>query len=580
MSENPSNTAAPTPLSPEIAALIAAVVGRTRLRRAEREDIARELTAHFRDGLDAAKSPAQLVSAFGDVNHAAAQLRAGAIAKRSPFDRALRTARIAAGWCIVAVGVPYAASIGYLYLNAPVISFDVTARLNALLPQVAPSERGWPLFKQGMIALADPVDPAAAEWQPKQYKQIGDRGEFPFPGDAEWARDGEVLRERSAGFDLLAQAAARPALGYMPATHTREEDAELIFWDRTAKPVETAFPAFAMLLPQLALQRTSARLLGFDSLHAIEEGDGARFVRDISALLGSATQAEEGKYIISQLVGSAIRSMAFDRITMALEWRPDALTDEQLAHLAQLLRAIPASAYEVELEAELLGLMDCIQRTYSDDGNGDGWFNPVYGALLLDELTAMTSTTDSSSDPSIDSTIGVLLSPLGAAVVASRKETVALCTSLMEKCEQQSQLPLWQQDYSFESEFESMVHESALAQQRWFLPRLLLPALSSAATGRRRAETHAIAAQVAIACVQYRRAHAGAWPTKLDDLVPTLLATTPRDPTTGEPVLFESVNGMPQISSAAVSSVRNSDGHKRWIWFSGDDQLKRWRTNR
>ncbi len=578
MSDCDSPTPEPTPLPREVAALIASVVGRTRLRGAERNDIARELAAHFRDGLADAKSPAQLISAFGDVKQSAAQLRAGAIAKRSPLDRALRTLRIAAGWCIVAVAIPYCVSIGYLYLNAPVISFDVTERLNALLPQVAEKDRGWPLFKQGMIALADPADGTATEWQPKRYKQIGDEN-FGFPGDAAWEREGEVLRERSAGFELLAQAAARPALGYRPVNQPREEDSDLIYWDGSAEPRVSSFPAFTMLLPQLSLLRTAARLLGYDALHAIEEGDGARFVRDISAMIGLANQSEECKYLISQLVGTAIRSVACERITMALEWRPSALTSDQLAQLALLLRAIPASAYAVDLDAELIGLKDCIQRLYSDDGHGDGWFNPVYGDALLTELTAMSATTDSPSSAPLGSTVSVLFSPVGAALVASRKVTLALCVVRMKECELQSQLPLWQQDWSSEPEFESFVNESALVQQRWFIPRLLMPALSYASISRRRGETSVVAAQVAIACVQYRRAHASGWPTKLDQLVWQMLAPTPVDPTTGVPVLFENINGAPQISSTSAKRAGERAGSERWIWFRGDDQLKRWRPS-
>ncbi len=478
--------------------------------------------------------------------------------------RPLRSVLKAATLSLCALGTLYVGAITYLWLNRPAISFDVVQRLNSLLPQVAEDQRGWPLFKKGMIAL-------------------GAQDEFAFPGDAKWVIDGEFLRQRTAGFDLLAQCAARPALGYVPSIHPQAADADLLPYDPAqARPAAPSSPVFALLLPQLGLQRKAAKMCAADALHALDEGDSARFVRDISTMLGLANQAEESGFLISQLVGSALRAMAFERIIMGLEWRPDVVSDEDLAKLTEILRSISPSAYTIDLDAELLGITDCIQRTYTDNGSGDGWFNSVYATRLLTELTAMSSS-DAQKDDSNDSwsaTATVLLSPISAALVATRKETIDLCESMMRQCEEQSRLPIWQQDASYESTFESLVSRTEFAKIKWTLLRLLFPALSRASHVRRMGESQSLAAQVAIACIQYRRSHAGVWPTNFGALAPKFLDTPPLDPMTGEAVTLENVGASLVISSTAPSHRvwPDRDVQPPWVWFSGDDQLKRWRA--
>ncbi|MFM9143944.1 MAG: HAAS signaling domain-containing protein, partial [Phycisphaerales bacterium] len=78
----------PDDLDPQLVALVRSVARRTRLRRAERADVERELASHFREALAARRSPEEAITTFGDPKTAARDLRAAAIAKRSPLDRA------------------------------------------------------------------------------------------------------------------------------------------------------------------------------------------------------------------------------------------------------------------------------------------------------------------------------------------------------------------------------------------------------------------------------------------------------------------------------------------------------------
>ena len=60
--------------------LIAQVAKKTKLRKAERTDVARELNSHFQASLASGKSADDVVRTYGDVRTCALSLRATAIA--------------------------------------------------------------------------------------------------------------------------------------------------------------------------------------------------------------------------------------------------------------------------------------------------------------------------------------------------------------------------------------------------------------------------------------------------------------------------------------------------------------------
>ncbi len=573
-----------TALPQEIVALVATVVKRTKLRKRERTDIERELAAHFRDGLDAGKDASTLIDAFGDPRESALQLRAGAIAKRTPFDRALRRLLVTALWATWAFIGLYGIGIAYLWVNKPVISFNPMIRLHESLPKVTEAERAWPIYKQALILLADPSSRAGQSEKPftgLTFNDYGVEGTLSMVGDANWERQCKMIAQRDAGLELLSVASKKPALGYMPHYQPKVEDAEIFPYDESiASKTPPEFPMFAVQLPQLDHFRSAARLLASDSLHALEQDDGARFVRDISAMIAMSMHTSEDQTLISQLVASAMRTIACERIVMAIEWKPQSLKDEQLVLLASRLRSIPDAAFQVELSIELLMLQDMLQRTYSDDGHGDGYFNAAYGAHLISSLESMSSIESNDFGPSAK-TMGVLLSPIGAALMATRKETIDMCEALYDKSERQSKLPLWQQDFGYEQEFSQLVTQDAV--RKWLIPRLLMPVVGRAVAVCRRAEGHSIAAQTAIALEQFRRAHAGSWPTAINELVPTYLGSAPADPYTGKPIGYTLADGHPLVWSIGDKKfdefgniVQSRSERVDWIWFKGDDGLKRW----
>lgn len=578
-----ADLATPSPLPPAVDALIKKVVARTRLRKSERADISRELAAHFRDGLQAGRSEVDLIESFGDPLEVAARLRTGAMAKRGAVDRALRQVRIAAGWTLAMICTLYLFGAAYLWYAKPVISFDPIVEFTSTIPRGSSDQYAWPLYKQGLLALADPLGTPLKLGDTLSFEAFGKLEGTAMPFDDGWAQQREQFAQRRAGIDLLTRAGQLPMLGYFPECFPRDEDGDIFFVDPTVdRSANPDFPLFSLLLPHLSPLRSAARLLGSDALHALEAGDGAQFVADIGAILAIAKHSEEGNLLISQLVGTAIRTLAFQRVVMALEWHPDALTDGQLAQLAQMLRDVPPSAYEIDLDSEFLGIRDLVQRTYSDDGKGDGWFNPTHGMRLIEQLTPLTQpgVTGDESNHDLQEALGAALSPVGAVLVASRKETLDFCRNIFDESEAQSRLPLWQQDSSYEAKFEMEVSAGHLAKIKWMLPRLLLPATAKAGKVRRMSEAESIGAQVAIALTRYRREH-GRWPLSLGELVPKYLQTVPVDPYTGEGLLYELSGDRVTIRCGAEPSrdkyLLQSLRNQRKEWFISGDGLARFR---
>ncbi len=610
---------APAELPSQVKALIAKVVKRTRLRKAERTDIERELAAHFRDGLASGKSVEQLVDAFGEPKVSAKNIRAGAIARRSPLDRALRQASFIVGGAFIACVVLYGGSIGYLWLQAPVIRFDALERYHAALPKVASQDRAWPVYKQGLIALADTAEDKSSghySWGSQRseskalaFHSYGEERLFAIPNQESWVFQSNVLRKRRDGIEMLVRASSMPALGYVPSYYANNiEDDDIGYYYPHDLGNEPRYFGQLGLIDGMML-RSATRFLGADAFISIEDGDGDRFVRNIEAIIRVSHHVEEAKFTVSQLCGTAIRDAAFTRIIMALEWRPESLSDEQLKRLAELLGRIQPSDAEIDLTIEPLGMQDFVQHVYTDNGSGDGVFNPVYGSAYLRLLPNYPWPLGVPPGTRPDLMDRAFRAPAGALTNATRKEVTDLHDAMMQKTQEQAKRPLWQQDFSFENDFVrtlwgddrrrdwgdyySYAKDHDSGPSKWTIPRLLLHGYSKAVMTRTMGRGQLDAARVAVALVRYRRAHMGVWPARLEELVPQYLDAVPPDPWTGAPIHYAVKDGRAEVwsegsrgkfSKAGDAPTTSKWMHEagtnsgdRWLWFSSDDKLERWK---
>jgi hypothetical protein len=609
-------------LDPQIAALTRSVARRTRLRRAERADVERELMSHFREAVAAGRSPAEAISAFGDPKSAARALRAAAIAKRSPIDRAFGQVLRVTGYAVAGIVLLYASFAAYLHFQSPAIKADTLAAYRDRLAKPAtPGDDAWPLYRSAFLALGLAIDDP--ERMSEGAKAVGDG---PYAGMPEWNAAVAWIEapERQAAIGTLRAAAARPAFGFPAAREFDGEDERLFGADAARQMREliatrddpTKFPMLGVLLPQLATVRSAARILTVDALRAAELGDGGRFVDDIEAMVRMSVHVADGRILIGDLIGIAVRSIAVDRSLAALEWKPDLLNAAQLARLQRAFESVPPALRRLDLGAERLMWVDLEQRLYTDDGHGNGWFR-LDRTALLPLIGAVESTSRGVNDlfegratQAASLAAAMLSGPAAAMIVADRRTTHEFFEHWATRIEDASALPL--RDHAKVTAVDREFHEAVAADPvNLLLPRLLMPAFGRAAqafaTDRARCD-----AAAAVCAVLRFRADTGAWPARAEDLAPTYLPTVPLDPWTGTPIrMANGADGFRMWSTgedgrddggdpravadphgggtrATMMALRRDDRTASnwvgeipridWVWFAPTGTLDRWVT--
>jgi hypothetical protein len=413
-----------TPLPTELRAFIASLVARTKLRRAEQLDIAAELASHFSEGLASGKSAETLVASYGDARQSAHDLRAGAIAKRHPLDRA---AGVLVKWSALGVTAAiavYLASATAIYLREPVISFDAQAALTARLPRPGPEGRALDLY---IAALGDDEGRYRDKWLGDHLvtieaalEQIDANPAVRDPALEQTVR--RSLQELEGVIDTLRTIRTRPVFGMaLGADALRDDAAVRFFGARTlvsngSPPAANASqPAAFILLPQQSVVRYAARLLCHDARMAAIDGRTDDFMESVEAAIACGSHAGEPAFLISVLIEMGIYQKVNDTVKSAVEQSPGAFTEPQLARLEELVRGLPCDLV-AGVEAEHLMIRDVIQRSFSDDGGGDGVLLPrSWGRVLADFQVQGTR-------PTTFAALDFLAGPFAATALPSRRE--------------------------------------------------------------------------------------------------------------------------------------------------------------
>ncbi len=503
-----AHAALPEPLG----GLVLETVRRARLWKGERADVAGELVAQFRDGLDRGATPADLAAAFGPVAPAAKLIRR---AKRRARPLAWRLTREAAR--VAAAGtalllVLYAILAIRFFTGSPVFSRDYLAELNQSALAVPSAERAWPLYRSALLsigALPDDLDLSAR------------------PGSEAWAAAADFVAAHAGALAKAREAAARPGLGFVVGYGIAEEDSDLWPEQPVAEPAGLDDRGLMfVLLPQLHELRVMGRMLAVEAMAAADRGDAATSAADVEAMLGIAEHTAETPALIGDLVVMGQITVAARTMGAILGRRPDLLSEAQLRNLAHRFSSLRGGGrLAVRFDSEVIFFQDFLQRLYTDDGQGDG-------RITATGLRAMRAMTGSG-----DATPAGPLAPAYCALQAGRRDMAAEYERLMAMVEAERAKPLWQQDLSLlDREVEAM--NGSLLQRARYLPILLLmPALDKASRKGELATMERDAALVAIALEQCRR-RAGAYPAALDALVPDFLPAVPPDRFDGRPLRY------------------------------------------
>lgn len=602
---------------PEVIAVVARVVRLTRLRKHERMDIERELLSHFREALASGRSASAAIAAFGDPKAAAASLRASAIAKRSAFDRALGTTLRLVGIVTVTVLVGYASFAAYLLMAGAPLRKDMVAVFQSRLAKSdSPSDVAWPIYREALLKLEQGID-ARGDRRSDGLRAID---EMPLPGDAQWSIAADWLRSHDQDIQLLHEVRAKPVFGF-PVGQSRDAADVPLFGPiadsktEEERALKDCFPMLGVLLPQLSPMRSAGRILACDAALAAESGDGDRFVADMQTMIAISVHAQDGRLLIGDLVGMAVRAMACKYALTLLEWKPELLNAQQLAAVQQAFESVPQQMRQFDRGAEQLLWEEFAQNFFTDSGDGNGWFRMGPNTLrLFAQVESISGGSESGnrklSGGSAVALIPVVAAPIAAWTVADRKATLEFVDGHMASVESASRNPIRDRARLAEIDAE-LESELSRAPLRWMLARLLLPSLTRAALAYSKDRAWCDAVAVTCAALRYQRDRGG-WPTQASDLVPDYLTSVPLDPWDGAPIrMATDANGL-RIWSVGEDGVDNqgdpfaSDnlerllGHQAspttmletyphnmsdlpieraqvdWVWFVPSGSFKRW----
>lgn len=530
-----SRSELPEPLQ----SVVRETVRATRLGSSERVDVARELVAHFEDGLLAGAAERELLESFGDSRRAATLIRRAKIRGRSAFWHARRLLWRATGAVAVVLLTVYAILAIRVYGSHPTLARNFLEELNEQPRAVPASDRAWPLYREAALGLGP-------------WPAAEDRDES--PDGAAWGAYRDFAERHQPALRRIHEAARKPHVGILFSV---QGDPELAARESPERVVAAAAlhdpnpPVISILLPQLNVLRKAARLTMIDVHIGLLERDATRVAENLETVIRISDHTFQMPFLISDLMSLSLLTKVCELTGHVVATAPDLLSDEQLADLSHRLAAARGGGtIRVRVVAERTFFDDMIQRMYTDDGRGDGRLARTY----FSQFSAVTGV---DAPPSTPSLLESLALPAASAIIAGRREMQAKFDELMALVAQEAATPLWKRSASIVDQRLAEMKQSPLASARYPLLTVLFPALSRATAMGETATMRRDGTLVALAAELYRR-HTGAWPPTLAALTPRYLPAVPLDRCDGLPLRYRLLADRPVVYS--IGGDRDDDG--------------------
>ena len=541
----PSEIIAAAKLPEPIAGAIKSIVEQTKLRRAERCDVAAELCSHFAAGLNEGGAAERLLADFGEPRTTAKLIARAMKRKRGWLYHARRRVLQGVGVVGMVLFVAYAALFLRFHLSKPNVARNYLAEYNARIAAMPQAEVAWPIYHSLLPGWKNiPIaEHKSLESWPKMK-----------PSHPGWALGIEHVQANAEALATIRRAASLPGLG-MPLSNTADTE-YLAFTGQATKDhsagalaVSDNPPLLEVLIPAAAVMRNFSRTLAFEAHAAAEAGDGQRAVDNILAMVGIGKQLREPRILILDLVANAIASLGFSTLGELLADRPEVFSEAQLVQLSHGLVSTSESGnpFRVRFEFERNWFDDFLQRMYSDNGKGDGIFvgGGIGGLDLFQDGKVRTAERSLASS---------FAGPAAAGVMAGRRDVSERYHSMIDRAERGMQRPLWERD---DEDFGFLAAPSLLEQIRYQPIYTLTPGFASAASSGELLLQSRDAMLVAIVLELHHR-RTGAYPASLSELKPKLLPTVPPDRYTGKPIGYVVKDGKPLLYS--VGADRTDDG--------------------
>ena len=506
-------------LPAETAALVAATVKATKLRRPEKLAVADELIAHFHDADRQGVTPEAARADFGDPSVAARLIRRAKKRNRGILSRAWTAAK----WCFLGFVVFYAALALRFYSGEPEVKVDYLAKLNATAAAVPEDERAWPEIRAALDAMGFVGD--------RRPVELG-----PMPGEAGWKPQRMFLAQHAESVRVLREARARSGLGHVVRLPAGEASSSLVLnidaWIKPLGPI-----------------RVAARLLAADALAGADRGDAEEAAASLGGVFDLADMLRETPTLLNFLVVQSIRSLGIGTAAEIVALRPDLLSEMQLATLQTRLSAASGLA-SADLQGESAFFHDLLQRLYTDDGSGGGRLTPA-GVFHFAGLVQMPQNAPSTPGPGAG-TLGwiqragapaaLLLWPDRAAYAAAHDNLLAAAEADLMRADAGIRTP------ALDAVVASYEREPVRAA-RFGLVSTSAPALASAVQSAARGGA---AASAAVLALHRHRLAEGEFPapsTGYAELVPAYLDAIPLDPLHGTPMRWTLRDAAPVIYS-------------------------------
>ncbi len=417
--------------------------------------------------------------------------------KRKPWYRARNVVLL-----ILAAGLIWLAWAVYFAMTAkPGNAIDYAQRITELARNAQPGDIDGPNRWDDYIAefadfyslaLAGAAPGTKALGQSPDISYAYDTSRFETPQDAEIARlealaNLKALRESG----VFERADAFVPAGPIYRQYTKDE-----------------LVAF-VLMPDLSYSRVFARVNRAEFHTAIAEARDDDALRCVRRALSLAKVPINGPNLISWLVGIAQYGILFEGIRE--ETLAGHLSPETARRILDELNKVKIRSGEIAIEGERLGILDIVERSFTDDGHGGG-------ILLVTEVPeGQFNGNNQARHPRITNLMGFFL--------PGKKDTVDSVNEVYDfalRCIKES--PAEQQRL-----LADFVGWAERRLKSTYLPlEVLIPAFDRAFSNYEACVNDLALTRVGLALSIYNSEH-GEYPESLDQLVPNVFPALPKD---------------------------------------------------
>jgi len=344
------------------------VIKKMGYRRKIRQDVQAEIAAHFEDALrdynseqERQQKSQKLIETFGDAGLLAVLLRRAKKRCRPLWKKILIHSLQAAAIIVLYLGICFA----HLNIGRPNISVNYVDWLNKLVSQGnSENLNARPYF-----------DKAVELWSP-MFSEILQKSLHSWPGDMNEAQRQavtKVLDENAKAIELLKEGVEKPYCWATYSSDVNESVKETLLQQTGGKMPGYEITAGIMdnVMKSLPGYRRVAYTLAMQAPWKAYNGDAAGALNDCLVLQKFGSHLQGKGLLIEQLVGIAIDALGLSKALMILE-KVDVPADVLKNFQEEIEREDHRQAKVINLEAEKAFLYDYIQRSFTDDGKGNG----------------------------------------------------------------------------------------------------------------------------------------------------------------------------------------------------------------